>query len=289
MPIRPRRSVLYMPGSNQRALEKARQLSADCLLLDLEDSVAPSAKLLAREQVMAAVKAGGYGSRELVVRVNGLDSDWGEDDIRAVAQSGTDAICLPKVETAAEIEELVKIMDAAAAPEAMRIWIMSETPRGILNINEVASSHNRLQVIVMGTTDLAKELRLRHTPERQGFVTSLGLCLLAARANGLEILDGVFLDLEDTAGFYQSCLQGRDWGFDGKTLIHPKQLVAANEIFAPSANELSRSTKILEAWRQAESEGKAVVLVDGKLVENLHVEEAQHLLAIADAIVQRQL
>lgn len=284
MALRPRRSVLYMPGSNQRALDKARSLAADTLILDLEDAVAPDAKIEAREQVVAAIKAGGYGQRELVVRINSLDTPWGDDDIRAVATSGADAICLPKVETAAEVEELSHLLDAAGAPGDMEIWVMSETPKGVLNINEVACAHERLSVIVMGTSDLAKDLRVRHTPDRLGFLTSLGLCLLAARANNIDILDGVYLDLEDEKGYRESCQQGRDLGFDGKTLIHPKQLSVANSLFGPSEQDIARSEKIISAWQQAEAEKLGVVLVDGKLVENLHVEESRRLLAIAEAI-----
>lgn len=288
MPFRPRRSALYMPGSNLRALEKAKTLSADALILDLEDAVAPDSKALAREQVVASIQAGGYGSRELVVRVNGLDTEWGLEDIRAVATSGADAICLPKVEAAAEVEELVRLLDDAGAPETMEVWVMSETPKGVLNINEVAAAHWRLSVIVMGTSDLAKDLRVPHTPDRLGFLTSLGLCLLAARANNVDILDGVYLDLDDDAGYRASCEQGRELGFDGKTLIHPKQLQAANEVFGPSEDELGRCQKIIAAWDSAETQGQGVVLVDGKLVENLHVEEARRCLAIAAAIEELQ-
>lgn len=288
MPFRPRRSALYMPGSNLRALEKAKTLSADALILDLEDAVAPDSKALARQQVVASIQAGGYGSRELVVRVNGLDTEWGLEDIRAVATSGADAICLPKVEAAAEVEELVRLLDDAGAPETMEVWVMSETPKGVLNINEVAAAHWRLSVIVMGTSDLAKDLRVPHTPDRLGFLTSLGLCLLAARANNVDILDGVYLDLDDDAGYRASCEQGRELGFDGKTLIHPKQLQAANEVFGPSEDELGRCQKIIAAWDSAETQGQGVVLVDGKLVENLHVEEARRCLAIAAAIEELQ-
>lgn len=289
MPHRPRRSVLYMPGSNLRALDKAKTLPADTLILDLEDAVSPDAKALARQQVVASIQAGGYGNRELVVRVNGLDTDWGMDDIRAVATSGANAICLPKVEAAAEVEELVRLLDDAGAPETMKIWIMSETPKGVLNINEVAASHWRLAVIVMGTSDLAKDLRVPHTPDRLGFLTSLGLCLLAARANNVDILDGVYLDLDDEPGYRASCVQGRELGFDGKTLIHPKQLSAANEVFGPSADELTRCEKIIAAWAEAEAGGQGVVLVDGKLVESLHVEEARRLLVIAAEIDKLQV
>ncbi len=277
---RPRRSVLYMPGSNERALEKARSLPADTLILDLEDAVAPEMKLQARALIADAISQGGYGQRELVVRVNALDSCWGEDDVRMVAVSGADALCMPKVESAAEVAATVRLLEAAGAPETLALWVMAETPRGILNIEQVAAAHPRIQVIVMGTSDLAKELRVRHTPARLGLLSSLSLCVLAARANNLEILDGVYLDLDDESGFAASCEQGRDLGFDGKTLIHPKQLATANRVFGPAADELERAQRIVEAWREAEAEGKAVVLVDNKLVEILHVEEAQRLLAI---------
>ena len=284
MLYRPRRSVLYMPGSNQRALDKARSLPADTLVLDLEDAVAPLMKVTARRQIAEAVAAGGYGQRELVVRVNGLDTDWAEDDIRMVASSGADALCMPKVETAAEVQQLAAMLEAFGAKDNLAIWVMAETPRGVMNIQQVAAAHPRVQVVVMGTSDLAKELRVRHTPERQGLLTSLNLCVLAARAHGLEILDGVYLDLDDPSGFAASCEQGRDLGFDGKTLIHPKQLEEANRTFGPGEQELERATRIITAWQEAEAEGKAVVLVDNKLVEVLHVEEAQRLLAIHQAI-----
>jgi citrate lyase subunit beta/citryl-CoA lyase len=273
-----------MPGSNQRALEKAKTLAADCLILDLEDAVAPDAKVQARQQVLDAVNGGGYGSRELVIRVNALDTDWGEEDITAVAGSAADAICLPKVESAAEVEEVVRLLETAGARETLAIWVMCETPKGVLTINEIAGAHPRVNMIVMGTSDLAKDLRVRHTPGREGFMTSLGLCLLAARANNIDILDGVYLDLDDERGYLASCQQGRDLGFDGKTLIHPKQLAGANAAFGPSEEELSRAKKIIEAWRQAEAAGQGVVLVDGKLVENLHVDEAKRQLAIGEAI-----
>lgn len=284
MQIRPRRSVLYMPGSNPRALEKARQLDADCLVFDLEDAVAPDAKAGAREIIINAIQQGGYANRELVVRVNALDTEWAEADLRAMAKSGADAICLPKVEAAADVHEAIRILDEAGAPQTLTLWVMAETPKGVLNIEEVTAAHDRLTVLMMGTSDLAKDLRVRHTPDRIGFITSLGLCVLAARASGLDIIDGVQLDLNDDAAYRKSCEQGRDLGFDGKSLIHPKQIAAANEVFGPSEEELLRAEKIIEAWKNAEAEGKAVVLVDGRLVENLHVEEARRALAIAEAI-----
>ncbi len=284
--LRPRRSVLYMPGSNSRALEKAKTLDADALILDLEDAVSPNQKQLAREQVIAAVKHGGYGNREMVIRINPLESAWGEDDLTAVATSGVSAVCVPKVETAQQVLDIVRIMETAGAPANMQIWAMTETPLGVINVNQVASAHSRLTVLIMGTSDLSKELRVPHTPDRLGFITSLSLCVLAARANDLDVLDGVYLDLSDEEGYTASCVQGRQLGFDGKTLIHPKQLNAANKVFGPSVADVDHANRIIAAFETAEAEGKGVALLDGKLVENLHVDEAQRTLSIAQAIAQ---
>lgn len=281
---RPRRSVLYMPGSNARALEKARTLAADGLILDLEDAVSPDAKDVARAQVVEAVKAGGYGGRELLVRVNGLNTPWFHADVAAAATSGAAAILIPKVESADAVRQAEAIMVAAGAPESMAIWCMMETPRGILRAEEIAASTPRMGGFVMGTSDLAKDLHCAHTPVRLPMITSLGLCLLAARAYGLAVLDGVYLDLSDDAGFEASCLQGLELGFDGKTLIHPKTLPATNAAFGPSADEVAHSRRIIDAFQAAVAEGKGVVLVDGKLVENLHVENARRLVALAEAI-----
>jgi len=281
---RPRRSVLYMPGSNARALEKGRSLPADGLILDLEDAVAPDAKAVARDQIVAARKEGGYGKREIAVRVNPLDSPWGKDDVKAMATSGADAILLPKVETAAMIHELEKLMDAAGAPKSMGIQCMMETPLGMLNAQEVAASSKRITCFVMGTSDLVKDLQAAHTPQRLPVLTSLGLCVLAARAYGIAITDGVHLDLSDDEGFAAHCRQGKELGFDGKTLIHPKTIAKANEIFAPSQDEIDWSHKIIAAHAEATAEGKGVVVVDGKLIENLHVENAKRLVALSDAI-----
>lgn len=288
MSIRPRRSVLYMPGSNQRALEKARTLPADALVLDLEDSVGPEKKVEARNTVLEAISAGGYGQRELVVRVNSLASEWGRDDVLAMAASGIDAICLPKVEQAAEVAAALQLMGEAGAPAEVAVWVMIETPRGVMNCDAIAASDERVQVIVMGTTDLAKELRVPHTPDRIGLQFSLGQCVLAARAHQRDILDGVYLDLQDSDGFRHSCEQGRDMGFDGKTLIHPRQIADANGVFGPSAADTERAHSIIAAWREAEAEGKGVVVVDGKLVEAMHIDEARRLLAIAATIEARE-
>ena len=281
---RPRRSVLYMPGSNPRALEKGRSLPADCLILDLEDAVAPDAKEIARDQIQAALQEGGYGKREIAVRINGLDSPWGRDDVKALAASGADALLLPKVETADMIHELEKLMDAAGAPASMGIQCMMETPLGMLNAPEVAGASPRVTCLVMGTSDLVKDLQAAHTPDRLPVLTSLGLCILAARASGVAITDGVHLDLSDDAGFSAQCVQGKELGFDGKTLIHPKTIAKANEVFAPSPEEIDWSHKIIAAHAAAEAEGKGVVLVEGKLVEHLHVENAKRLVALSKAI-----
>ena len=286
--IRPRRSVLYMPGSNARALEKGRSLAADGLILDMEDAVAPDAKQTARDQITATIAEGGYGARELIVRTNGLDGPWGEDDLKAAAKMGADAVLLPKVESKAMVDQAIAILDAAGAPADLPIWAMMETPLGMLHAEEIAFSSPRLQCLVMGTSDLAKDLRAAHTPDRIPFMTSLGLCILAARAAKIAILDGVHLDLADDDGFMASCRQGRELGMDGKTLIHPKTIAMANEAFSPSEDEIAWSKRIIEAHAEAEKEGKGVVLVDGKLIENLHVEGAKQMVAMADAITQME-
>jgi citrate lyase subunit beta/citryl-CoA lyase len=284
MKLRPRRSILYMPGANARALDKARTLAADGLILDMEDAVSPDAKDVARQQIVENVTKGGYGSREIIIRVNGLNTSWGHDDVAAVAKIGGDAILFPKIESAEEVHAAVAALDAAGAPPELPVWIMAETPRGILNIASIAAASPRLTGIVMGTSDLAKEMRVRHTPDRIGFIAALSLCVMAARANGQDIMDGVYLDLKNQAGFRTACEQGRDLGFDGKTLIHPDQLAAANEVFAPSAQDVTTAGAIIEAWEQAKREGKGVAVVNGKLVEILHVEEARRTLAVAEAI-----
>ncbi len=286
MTFRPRRSALYMPGSNARALDKARTLAADTLILDLEDAVAPERKPEARQQVRAAIAAGGYGRRELLVRANALDTPWGEEDLRAFANAGADGIVLAKVSSPAQILQAVRILGQAGAPDTLALWIMAETARCILDIDAIAGAHPRLAGILLGTTDLARELRVRHTPERLGFMTALNLCVLAARAHGLDVLDGVHLDLEDDAGLRQACEQGRELGFDGKTLIHPRQLEAANAVFAPAPEELDRAREIIAAWREASARGSAVVVVGGRLVENMHVAEAERLIAVAEAVAE---
>lgn len=286
--VRPRRSVLYMPGANTRALEKARTLPADALIFDLEDAVAPDAKEAARANVVAAAQSKGYGKREIAIRCNGLATPWGEADITAIARSGADAVLVPKVESAAEVASVIGLLDAAGAPPSMAVWAMMETPKGILRAEEVAASHPRLTLFVMGTNDLVKDMRARHTPMRLPMITALGLGMLAARAHGLTILDGVYNDIQDVEGFRAVCQQGLEMGFDGKTLIHPSQVEPCNEVFAPSAAELEMAGKIVSAFRTAQAEGKGVVTVDGRMIENLHVEQAERALALATAIKELQ-
>ncbi|SIT31226.1 CoA ester lyase [Achromobacter sp. MFA1 R4] len=282
--LRPRRSVLYMPGANARALDKARTLDADALILDLEDAVAPDAKKLARAQVASALRAGGFGRRECIVRVNALDTPWGLDDVRAIAQAGADAVLLPKVESAAQLAALGEALDAAGAPSDLPLWAMAETPLGFLRLDAIAGGHARLAAIVVGTSDLVKDLHARHTPARHETLLARSLAVMAARAHGLAVLDGVHLDLNDDAGLQDACRQGRDQGFDGKTLIHPRQIAAANAAFAPTPEELDGARKRLDAWQAAQAAGKGVAVVDGALVENLHAREAERLLALAAAI-----
>jgi len=285
---RPRRSVLYMPGSNTRAMEKARGLPADALILDLEDAVAPDAKAMARANVATAVRAGGYGRRELVVRVNGLATPWGYDDLAAAAVMKVDAVLLPKVESADMVRQAEALLVAAGAPSSLALWCMMETPLGMLHAEEIAASSPRVAALVMGTSDLAKDLHARHTRERLPMITALGLCLLAARAYRLAALDGVHLDLADDTGFAESCRQGRELGFDGKTLIHPKTIAAANDAFAPTQEEVEWSRRVIAAHAEAEAAGKGVVLVDGKLIENLHVEDARRTVLLADQITEME-
>jgi citrate lyase subunit beta / citryl-CoA lyase len=281
---RPRRSVLFMPGSNPRALEKARTLPADGLIFDLEDAVAPEAKESARTIVEAALGGGGYGDRELVIRVNAIDTPWSHTDLAAVATMPIDAVLLPKVENPDLVALTVSLLDGFGAPERLAVWCMLETPRGILYAREIAAAIPRLAALVLGTSDLTKDLHAFPTRDRLPLVTSLSLAILAARAHGLAVLDGVHLDLADDEGFAAACRQGRELGFDGKTLIHPKQIGAANAAFAPTPEEVEWSRRIIAAHSEAAAAGKGVVLVEGRLIENLHVENARRLLSLAGEI-----
>jgi citrate lyase subunit beta / citryl-CoA lyase len=282
--IRPRRSVLYVPAANSRALEKARGLDVDGIIFDLEDAVAPDAKLAARDAVATSLSAGGYGRREKLLRINALASPWGKDDLAAASRLALDGVLLPKVESADAVREVAALLLAHGASEKMAIWCMMETPLGVLRAAEIAGASKRIGGLVMGTSDLANDLRAQGTRDRMPMLTSLGICLLAARAFDLAILDGVHLDLADDEGFAQSCRQGRELGFDGKTLIHPKTVAAANAIFAPSAEEIAWSRRIIAAHQAAIEVGRGIVLVDGKLIENLHIENAHRVIALAVAI-----
>ncbi|HWB47819.1 MAG TPA: CoA ester lyase [Stellaceae bacterium] len=284
--IRPRRSLLFMPGANARALEKARGLAADGLIFDLEDAVAPDAKPAARDAIAAALAAGGFGRRELVLRVNGLDTAWGADDLRAAARLPVDAVLLPKVESARRVNEALAVLDRAGAPASLAVWCMIETPQGVLAAAEIAAASPRIAALVMGTSDLTQDLRALTVPDRLPLLTSLQLVLLAARAHGRAALDGVHLDLADEAGFAASCTQGRALGFDGKTLIHPKQIAPANTAFAPGSEEIVQAEKIIAAYEAALAQGRGLVVVDGRLIENLHVEAARRRLALAAAIAE---
>ncbi len=288
--VRPRRSVLYMPGSNARALEKARTLAADCLILDLEDAVAPDAKLLARQQVLAAVQEGGFGPREVIVRINGLDTPWGADDLRAIGPAAPDAILVPKVSSPAHISRAASAMALACAPPSTRLWAMMETPLAMLNVQAIsiaaADPANRFECFVMGTNDLAKETRARLVPGRAAFLPWLQNCLAAARAYGMEIIDGVYNTISDEAGFRAECEQGRDCGFDGKTLIHPGQIGIANEVFAPSAEEVERARAIIDAFALPENRDKGALQLDGRMVERLHAEMGKRTVAISEAIAR---
>ena len=280
---RPRRSVLYMPAANERALEKAKDIQADALIFDLEDAVAPDSKEVAREQACAAAASSEYGNRELTIRCNGLDTPWGKDDVLAAAAAGPAAVVIPKVDGSSYLDEISELLNQGGAPSSTQIWAMVETPIGILHVEEIAR-HERMSVMVMGTNDMAKELRASITADRRALLPYLAMCLLAARAAGVAILVGVYNDIKDESGFKDVCVQGAEMGFDGKTLIHPNQVAPTNEIFSPSLDELDIHRRIIEEFEAAEKEGRGVLTVDGKMIENLHVDEARRALAVADAI-----
>ncbi|MEM9049520.1 MAG: CoA ester lyase [Pseudomonadota bacterium] len=284
-PFRPRRSVLYMPGSNPRALEKARSLPADVLILDLEDAVSPDEKPKARKLVAEAVTAGRFGPREVVVRINGLETAWGEDDLATTSAAGPDAILLPKVDSARDLQRCETAMGAAA--RGTRLWAMMETPMGVLNAQAIAAATPRLACLVMGTNDLLKDLRGQSSADRAALLSGLGLCLLAARAFGLACIDGVYNAFADLDGLRAECEQGRRMGFDGKTLIHPAQLEVANAVFAPSQDALAEARAQLTAWKAAKAAGRGVAVLNGRIVENLHVENARRLIAQDRAIRDR--
>jgi citrate lyase subunit beta / citryl-CoA lyase len=283
--FRPRRSVLYLPASNQRALVKARSIPCDGLIFDLEDAVAPDAKPAARDAACEAAASREYGRREVTIRINSADTEWHRDDLRAASEAGPDAIVVPKVSSADEVRELADEMAAFGAPRYTKLWAMVETPVAMLHAEEIAAASDRLTVLVMGTNDLAKELDAEHVPGRHPLLAALGLALLAARATGTAILDGVFNDVKDTDGFLAECRQGREMGFDGKTLIHPSQVDGANTAFAPSEDAVDDARGVLEAW--AAGAGSGVVTYRGRMVESLHVEMARRTLALSEAIAAR--
>jgi citrate lyase subunit beta/citryl-CoA lyase len=288
MIARPRRSVLYMPGSNPRAIAKARSLPADAVILDLEDSVAPEAKAAARDQVVAEVRAGGFGGREIIIRVNASQTIWGRDDLAAAAAAGPDAILLPKIDGPGSVMQAARELREAGAPERVRLWAMMETPMAILQAGSIAAvaadPSSRLDVLVMGLNDLAKETRARFVPARASMTAWLSLCIVAARAHGVDILDGVYNDIADLAGFEAECGQGRDLGLDGKTLIHPSQIALANAIFAPTGAEVDGAKAIIGAFSLPENAGKGAIQLDGRMVERLHADMARRTLMIAQGI-----
>jgi citrate lyase subunit beta / citryl-CoA lyase len=280
--FRPRRSVLYMPSSNDRALEKAKTIACDALILDLEDAVAPDAKPAARDAACAAAASGDYGHREVTIRVNGADTEWHRDDLAAACAAGPDAIVVPKVNSADSVLALVEAMVSHDAPEHTKLWAMVETPVAMLHAEEIAAASERLTVLVMGTNDLAKELCAEHVPGHGPLLTGLGLALLAARATGRTILDGVYNDVQDTDGFLAECRQGCEMGFDGKTLIHPGQVEGANAAFAPSDEAVADARGILQAWE--DGAGSGVVTYRGRMIEHLHVDTTRRTLAVSEAI-----
>jgi citrate lyase subunit beta/citryl-CoA lyase len=284
---RPRRSVLYLPGSNARALEKARTLPTDALILDLEDAVTPDAKATARDQVAEAVTAGGFGYREVLVRINGADTAWFADDIAAVARIPADGVLVPKVSSAADVARIEAALVAAGAPDDLPLWAMLETPRAVLDAAAVVGASDRLVGFVMGTNDLAKELGAAHVPGRAPMLTALSWCLLAVRDAGKVVVDGVYNDLDDAEGFVAECRQAVELGFDGKTLIHPRQLEPCNTSFTPTEAEVAHAGEVIAAFEAAAAEGRGVVTVGGKLVENLHVEQARKVLSVVDAVRDR--
>jgi citrate lyase subunit beta / citryl-CoA lyase len=290
MNVRPRRSVLYMPGSNARAIEKARSLAADALILDLEDAVAPDAKAAARQQVCEALRAGGFGRREIFVRINAPDTPWGSDDLAAAAAAVPDVILLPKVSAPEDLAAIGAKLAALGADPKIRIWAMMETPLAILNAKDIAAaareSSTRLSGFVMGTNDLAKDTRAKILPGRAPMLPWLMTCIAAARSFGLDIVDGVYNDIGDAQGFARECAEARDLGFDGKTLIHPSQIEPCNAAFSPTEDEVASARKIIAAFELPENSGKGVVRIDGRMVERLHADMARRTVAIADAIAQ---
>lgn len=281
--LRPRRSVLYMPAANERALDKAKTIPADCLIFDLEDAVAPDAKPEARDNAVRAARSGDYGRREITIRCNALSTQWGAQDIAAAATSGVTAVVIPKIDSIAEVDAVSTALTRAGAPDSLSIWAMIETPTAIFDVRQIAA-HPRVAALVMGTNDLAKELRASQIPGRAPLVPHLASALLAAREADKVVLDGVFNDVKDLEAFRAECIQGATMGFDGKTLIHPSQVDIANEVWAPSVHDVEYSKRVIEAFEAASAEGRGVITVDGRMIENLHVDNARRVLAVQRAI-----
>lgn len=284
---RPRRSVLFVPGSNARAMEKARALAADGLIFDLEDSVALDGKEAARAQIASALGRGGYGGRERLLRVNGTGALWHEDDLRFAATLPLDGVVLPKVEDAREVRDSATALAASGAPAGLALWCMMETPRAFLHAEAIAAASDRLAGLIIGTEDLAKDLGARARPDRLPFIAALGIALIAARASGLCALDAVYPDFNDDDGFAAQCRQGRDLGFDGKTLIHPRQIAIANAAFAPERREIEAARRVIAAFDAAAAAGRGVAMLDGRMIERLHADAARRLLALAAEIAER--
>ena len=284
--LRPRRSALYLPGNKPRALEKGKSLAADVVIFDLEDAVGPDAKADSRAMVCDAISSGGYRPREVVVRINGLDTEWHDTDLAAVAGSTADGVLVPKVESGEQVRTLAATLDKLHAPESLRLWVMIETPRSFLRVEEIASASDRLAAMVVGTNDLVNDLHGLHVPGRAPVVPALALAVLGARAAGKVILDGVFNDITDEDGFRAEARQGREMGFDGKSLIHPSQIAPANDLFGPSEQELTDARKVVAAYEEARAAGTSVITVDGRMIESLHVRNAERILALADLIAE---
>src|SRR5215210_3197533 len=288
MSIRPRRSVLYMPGSNARAIEKARMLPVDGIIIDLEDAVAPDAKLTARRQVAEAVRAGGFGAREVLIRINGLDTEWSSDDLTAAAEAAPDGILVPKILNSKQLELIGQRLLDMGTPHKTRVWAMVETPFAVLNIRDIAhaaaDSETRLAGFVLGTNDLAKETRARLVSGRAAMAPWFSICIAAARAYGIDILDGVYNDIADIDGFRRECEQARDFGFDGKTLVHPSQVGPCNEVFSPTADEVAEARRIIAAFELPENRDRGVVMLEGRMVERMHADIARRTVAIAEAL-----
>ena len=288
MVIRPRRSVLYLPGDNERALEKSKSLAADSLIIDLEDSVAPDNKVKARESAVAAIRSGGFGAREVILRVNAIETPWGMTDLHAALDAEPDAILIPKVSQPGDVISTAKVVKAAEVSHKVRLWAMIETPMGIINAREIAACgadpESRLSCLVLGTNDLLKESRARAINNRFAVVPWLAMTLVAARAYGLDVIDGVYNDFKDETGFRSECEHGRTLGMDGKTLIHPSQVAPCNQVFSPTDEEVAWSRKIIKTFEEPANQKKGVITVEGKMVERLHLVKARRVVAISEAI-----